>query len=56
MSIHHGTEPTCASLARDMAHDKGAMTRMMDTLEAKGWVERTRSADARRVVHLSLTD
>jgi DNA-binding MarR family transcriptional regulator len=56
MAIEHGIEPTCASLARDMAHDKGAMTRMMDTLEARGWVERTRSCDDRRVVHLSLTD
>ena len=55
MGLHHHIEPTCAVLARDMAHDKGAMTRMMDTLEARGWVERTRSADDRRVVHLSLT-
>lgn len=55
MAIRHHIEPTCALLARDMAHDKGAMTRMMDTLEARGWVARTRSADDRRVVHLSLT-
>lgn len=55
MAIHHHIEPTCAVLSRDMAHDKGAMTRMVDALEAKGWVERARSADDRRVVHLSLT-
>lgn len=56
MQIRHHIEPTCAVLARDMAHDKGAMTRMIDALEARGWVERTRSPDDRRVVHLSLTE
>ncbi len=55
MTIHHCPAPTCATLARGMAHDKGAMTRLIDTLEEKGLVERTRSADDRRVVHLSLT-
>ncbi|MEH3121953.1 MAG: MarR family winged helix-turn-helix transcriptional regulator [Sphingomonas phyllosphaerae] len=55
MTIHHGEAPTCAALARGMAHDKGAMTRLIDTLEEKGFVERTRSADDRRVLHLSLT-
>ncbi len=55
MTIHHGEAPTCAALARGMAHDKGAMTRLIDSLEEKGFVARTRSADDRRVVHLSLT-
>jgi DNA-binding MarR family transcriptional regulator len=55
MTIHHGLAPTCAALAREMAHDKGAMTRLIDALEDKALVERTRSADDRRVVHLSLT-
>lgn len=55
MAIHHHVEPTCAVVARDLSHDKGAMTRMMDALEAKGWVERTRSEDDRRVLRLSLT-
>ena len=45
ISIHFDAAPTCASLARDLVHDKGAMTRMMDVLEARGWVERTRSAE-----------
>lgn len=56
ISIHFDAAPTCASLARDLVHDKGAMTRMMDVLEARGWVERTRSAEDRRIVRLSLTD
>lgn len=56
IGIYFGGEPTCASLARDMMHDKGAMTRMIDGLEARGLVARTRSADDRRIVDLSLTD
>ncbi len=61
ISIHFGTDPggrgtTCASLARDMAHDKGAMTRMIDTLEEKGLVQRSRDAGDRRLINLSLTD
>ncbi|MGJ3628058.1 MarR family winged helix-turn-helix transcriptional regulator [Sphingomonas sp. MMS24-JH45] len=36
ISIHFADGATCASLARDLAHDKGAMTRMIDTLEAEG--------------------
>ncbi len=44
------------SLARDLAYDKGAMTRLIDVLEARGLVERARSEDDRRVVNLSLTD
>ena len=35
------------ALARDLAHDKGAMTRMIDTLEDKGLVERERDPDDR---------
>lgn len=46
---------TSAELARDMAHDTGAMTRLVDTLVAKGWVTRERSTDDRRAVKLSLT-
>lgn len=56
IGIHVGRAPTCAALARDMAHDKGAMTRMIDALEAKGWVVRTRDEADRRVVNLALTD
>lgn len=55
ISIHVGRGTTCAALARDLAHDKGAMTRMIDALEARGWVERCRDEGDRRVVNLSLT-
>lgn len=55
ITIHFTQAPTCAALARDLAHDKGAMTRMIDTLEDKGLVERERDPDDRRVINLSLT-
>ena len=35
--------------------DPGAMTRLLDRLEAKGFCRRLRSADDRRVVHIELT-
>ena len=56
LTIHLDSEATCASLARDLAYDKGAMTRLIDVLEARGLVERARSEDDRRVVNLSLTE
>ena len=55
ISIHFADNATCASLARDLAHDKGAMTRMIDALEAKGLVERRRDDGDRRIINLSLT-
>ena len=42
-------------LAREMDVDAGAITRLLDRLEAKGLVERLRSAADRRVVQLRLT-
>ncbi len=55
VALHFGFAETCAELARHLAHDKGAMTRLIDTLEERGWVERARAEDDRRVIHLSLT-
>lgn len=55
ISIHYG-QTNCASLARDLAHDKGAMTRMIDVLETKHLVQRDRDDADRRLVNLSLTD
>jgi DNA-binding MarR family transcriptional regulator len=46
---------TAAELSREAACDTSSMTRMLDRLEAKGFVVRTRSEDDRRVVHLALT-
>ena len=46
---------TAAALARGMECDTGSMTRMLDRLEAKGLIKRTRSEDDRRRVQLELT-
>lgn len=46
---------TAAGLARALDIDTGAMTRMVDRLEAKKLVRRTRSTGDRRVLHLELT-
>jgi DNA-binding MarR family transcriptional regulator len=51
------SEPKSASdLCKGISYDAGAMTRMLDRLEAKGLIRRRRSADDRRLVHLELTD
>ncbi len=50
-------EPKSASdLCKGISYDAGAMTRMLDRLESKGLIRRTRSAHDRRLMHLELTD
>ena len=56
MIISRGGNPTAASLARDLNTDTGAMTRMLDRLESKGLLMRSRSSTDRRVVELTLTE
>jgi DNA-binding MarR family transcriptional regulator len=51
-----GVAPTVAELARECQLDTGAMTRLLDRLEAKGLCRRIRSLSDRRVVNLELTD
>ena len=46
---------TVAELARECRLDAGAMTRMLDRLEAKGLCQRARSETDRRVVNITLT-
>ncbi len=46
---------TVAELARETQSDPGAMTRLLDRLEAKGFCRRQRSTDDRRVVRVELT-
>jgi DNA-binding MarR family transcriptional regulator len=46
---------TVAELARETQSDPGAMTRLLDRLEAKGFCRRQRSTDDRRVVRIELT-
>ncbi|MGA0612634.1 MarR family winged helix-turn-helix transcriptional regulator [Caldimonas sp. KR1-144] len=53
--LRAGHVNTVAELARELQVDTGAMTRMLDRLEAKGLCKRVRSTVDRRVVHLELT-
>ncbi len=46
---------TVAELARQLQTDPGAMTRLLDRLESKGFCRRERSTDDRRVVNIVLT-
>jgi DNA-binding MarR family transcriptional regulator len=55
MLLAHRKGDTAAELAREANTDTGAMTRMLDRLEAKGLIRRARSEHDRRVVHLELT-
>lgn len=43
-------------MSRALSYDTGSMTRMLDRLEKKGFLERQRSQADRRVVELALTD
>lgn len=47
---------TAAELSRLACSDAGAMTRLIDRVEAKGLVRRIRSQEDRRVVNLELTE
>ena len=54
--MHLGEASTVAELARTCQLDTGAMTRLLDRLEAKGLCRRCRSTVDRRVVNIELTD
>jgi DNA-binding MarR family transcriptional regulator len=54
--LHMGHATTVAELARECQLDTGAMTRLLDRLEAKGLCRRVRSLSDRRVVNIELTE
>jgi len=54
--LQQGHAETVAELARECQLDTGAMTRLLDRLEAKGLVRRVRSQADRRVVNIELTE
>jgi DNA-binding MarR family transcriptional regulator len=56
LMIDHGMGTTAAELARIGCVDTGAMTRMLDRLEAKGLLRRSPCPKDRRVMQLELTD
>jgi DNA-binding MarR family transcriptional regulator len=53
--IHYGLGTTAAEIARWACVDTGAVTRMLDRIEAKGLVRRTPCPNDRRVTQLELT-
>jgi DNA-binding MarR family transcriptional regulator len=55
LAVSQGLCNTGADLARLYDMDPGAVTRMLDRIEAKGLIERVRRSDDRRVVELKLT-
>ncbi len=54
--LRQGTCLTAVDISRMICHDTGAVTRVLDRLEAKGLIRRTRSEADRRVVNLELTE
>jgi DNA-binding MarR family transcriptional regulator len=54
--LHNGLGTTAAELARVACADTGAMTRLLDRLEAKGLVRRVPCPKDRRVMQLGLTE
>ncbi|WP_341316765.1 MarR family transcriptional regulator [Paraburkholderia sp. IMGN_8] len=56
LSLSRGVAATPFELSKLLGVDSGLMTRMLDKLETKGLLERSRSVDDRRVVNLTLTE
>ena len=55
MHLRDGLASTASDLCGAFQHDSGALTRVLDQLEARGLIERERSLQDRRVVKLALT-
>lgn len=55
LSIRNGVATTPYGLSKLLSVDTGLMTRLLDKLEDKRLVERSRSVEDRRVVNLALT-
>jgi DNA-binding MarR family transcriptional regulator len=56
MHLRDGLAVTIADLSRELDHDSGAMTRLIDQLESRDLIERRRNSEDRRVIELSLTE
>jgi DNA-binding MarR family transcriptional regulator len=54
-SLMHGVAKTPFELSKLLGIDTGLMTRMLDKLEAKALLERSRDVEDRRVINLTLT-
>jgi len=55
VTLANDQQLTASSVCSVIAHDPGAMTRKIDSLEKKGLVRRVRSETDRRAIHLELT-
>lgn len=55
IQVRDGLARTASDIANDLGHDSGALTRVVDQLERRGYLQRNRSALDRRVVELKLT-
>lgn len=55
IKLREGTAATASDLCRQLRYDNGAITRLLDQLESREFIERRRSESDRRVVHLELT-
>ena len=55
LAIQQLTCPSAVEIARRLDMDSGALTRLLDRLEANGFCVRRRSSRDRRVTHLRLT-
>lgn len=55
IQVRDGLARTASDIANDLGHDSGALTRVVDQLECRGYLQRNRSAKDRRVVELKLT-
>ena len=53
--IHDGMVDNSAGIARMMCHNSGAVTRLVDQLEARGLMARERCGKDRRIVRLAVT-
>ena len=56
VKLKEGMAETASDLCRTLSHDNGAVTRMVDLMESRGFVERERSQEDRRVVKLRITE
>jgi DNA-binding MarR family transcriptional regulator len=56
MFLRDGLAPNAKDICVQLRHDSGAVTRVLDQLEARAFVRRERSQDDRREVKLCLTD
>ena len=55
MALREWGNTSAVQLARDICHDTGSLTRILDELEERGLVARTRNETDRRSVTVSLT-